>query len=198
MPDAATRRRRALRRGKTRSKQNRGGGNTPAHCLKRSHQVQHQVLINCRNNKKLLGRVKAFDGTTTWFLRMSRKCGRKSRSGKGRAAINKDPFISKMFLRWDSDCGVAQPLGEGHRGRKAGGGSMGNGHGHTARCDNKSVRAALGVTVHTHCTCWRAHTLSLCRTCVAHLRPACRRHLRTTAFRLCLPTAHIDGSRRAA
>ena len=37
-----------------------------------------QVLINCRNNKKLLGRVKAFEGTAIWFLSRSKRFGLKS------------------------------------------------------------------------------------------------------------------------
>ncbi|XVF32780.1 hypothetical protein REPUB_Repub17cG0112100 [Reevesia pubescens] len=55
-----------------------------------------QVLINCRNNKKLLGRVRAFD----------RHCNMVPKTGKGKKKalpVNKDRFISKMFLRGDSD-----------------------------------------------------------------------------------------------
>ncbi|KAK0408598.1 hypothetical protein QR680_004047 [Steinernema hermaphroditum] len=51
-----------------------------------------QVLINCRNNKKLLGHVKEM---WTEFP--------KSGKGKKKAKpVAKDRFISKMFLRGDS------------------------------------------------------------------------------------------------
>ncbi|CAB1316725.1 unnamed protein product, partial [Coregonus sp. 'balchen'] len=59
----------------------------PLSVLTQSVKSNTQVLVNCRNNKKLLGRVKAFD------------------SGKGKKKskpVNKDRYISKMFLRGDS------------------------------------------------------------------------------------------------
>uniref|UniRef100_A0A8C5X447 Small nuclear ribonucleoprotein Sm D2 n=1 Tax=Malurus cyaneus samueli TaxID=2593467 RepID=A0A8C5X447_9PASS len=51
-----------------------------------------QVLINCRNNKKLLGRVKAFD----------RSVPRSNVKEMWTEPVNKDRYISKMFLRGDS------------------------------------------------------------------------------------------------
>ncbi|KAL9251090.1 putative small nuclear ribonucleoprotein Sm D2 [Drosera capensis] len=58
-----------------------------------------QVLINCRNNKKLLGRVRAFDRHCNMVLENVPKTGK----GKKKAQlVNKDRFISKMFLRGDS------------------------------------------------------------------------------------------------
>lgn len=67
---------------------------------------QHtQVLISCRNNRKLLGRVKAFDRHCNMVLEnvkeMWSETPRTSDGKKGRV-VNKDRFISKMFLRGDS------------------------------------------------------------------------------------------------
>ncbi|KAK5119083.1 mRNA splicing protein [Meristemomyces frigidus] len=64
-----------------------------------------QVLISCRNNRKLLARVKAFDRHCNMVLEnvkeMWTETPRLSDGKKGRE-INKDRFISKMFLRGDS------------------------------------------------------------------------------------------------
>ncbi|CAK1362425.1 Small nuclear ribonucleoprotein Sm D2 [Cercospora beticola] len=67
---------------------------------------QHtQVLISCRNNRKLLGRVKAFDRHCNMVLEnvkeMWSETPRTADGKKGRV-VNKDRFISKMFLRGDS------------------------------------------------------------------------------------------------
>ncbi|KAF2161332.1 hypothetical protein M409DRAFT_28369 [Zasmidium cellare ATCC 36951] len=67
---------------------------------------QHtQVLISCRNNRKLLCRVKAFDRHCNMVLEnvkeMWTEIPRLSDGKKGRP-VNKDRFISKMFLRGDS------------------------------------------------------------------------------------------------
>ena len=65
-----------------------------------------QVLINCRNNKKLLGRVKAFDRHCNMVLENVREMWTElPKAGKGKKKskpVNKDRFISKMFLRGDS------------------------------------------------------------------------------------------------
>ncbi|CAF0755736.1 unnamed protein product [Didymodactylos carnosus] len=68
-----------------------------------------QVLIACRNNRKLLARVKAFDRHCNMVLENIKemwhetpKTG-KGQAGKGQAKpINKDRYIPKMFLRGDS------------------------------------------------------------------------------------------------
>jgi len=64
-----------------------------------------QVLISCRNNRKLLARVKAFDRHCNMVLEnvkeMWTETPRLSDGKKGRP-VNKDRFISKMFLRGDS------------------------------------------------------------------------------------------------
>jgi len=62
-----------------------------------------QVLINCRNNRKVLARVKAFDRHMNMVLENVREMWTERPKGKAKAKpINKDRFISKMFLRGDS------------------------------------------------------------------------------------------------
>jgi small nuclear ribonucleoprotein D2 len=70
--------------------------------------VKHntQVLINCRNNRKLLARVKAFDRHFNMVLENVKEMWTEApKTGKGKKKarpVNKDRFISKMFLRGDS------------------------------------------------------------------------------------------------
>jgi len=77
-----------------------------------------QVLIACRNNRKLLARVKAFDRHCNMVLEDVKEIWQETpKSSKAKAAagttttdgkttgskpINKDRYISKMFLRGDS------------------------------------------------------------------------------------------------
>nr|XP_043638420.1 small nuclear ribonucleoprotein Sm D2-like [Erigeron canadensis] len=78
----------------------------PLSVLMMSVKNNTQVLINCRNNKKLLGRVRAFDRHCNMVLENVREMWTevpKTRNGKKKALpVNKDRFISKMFLRGDS------------------------------------------------------------------------------------------------
>ncbi|CAH0597665.1 small ribonucleoprotein particle protein SmD2 [Anticarsia gemmatalis] len=77
----------------------------PLSVLTQSVKNNTQVLINCRNNKKLLGRVKAFDRHCNMVLENVKEMWTEvPRLGKGKKgkAVNKDRFISKMFLRGDS------------------------------------------------------------------------------------------------
>jgi len=78
----------------------------PLSILNQSVKNQTQVLINVRNNKKLLGRVKAFDRHCNMVLENVREMWTEvPKTGKGQAKakpVNKDRFISKMFLRGDS------------------------------------------------------------------------------------------------
>ncbi|KAJ8906239.1 hypothetical protein NDN08_002733 [Rhodosorus marinus] len=77
----------------------------PFSVLTQSVKDNKQVLINCRNNKKLLGRVKAFDRHMNMILENVKEMWieypKSSKGGKARP-VNKDRFISKMFLRGDS------------------------------------------------------------------------------------------------
>ncbi|PSN46977.1 putative small nuclear ribonucleoprotein Sm D2 [Blattella germanica] len=78
----------------------------PLSVLTQSVKNNTQVLINCRNNKKLLGRVKAFDRHCNMVLENVKEMWTElPRTGKGKEKakpFNKDRFISKMFLRGDS------------------------------------------------------------------------------------------------
>ncbi|KAJ1941773.1 mRNA splicing protein [Kickxella alabastrina] len=80
--------------------------NGPLSVLQMAVHNNTQVLISLRNNHKLLARVKAFDRHFNMVLENVKEMWTESPSaGKGakRAVpINKDRFISKMFLRGDS------------------------------------------------------------------------------------------------
>merc|ERR1711902_187193 len=78
----------------------------PLSFLTQSVKNNTQVLINCRNNKKLLGRVKAFDRHCNMVLENVKEMWTElPRTGKGKKKakpVNKDRYINKMFLRGDS------------------------------------------------------------------------------------------------
>ena len=78
----------------------------PLSILTESVRNNTQVLINCRNNKKLLGRVKAFDRHCNMVLENVKEMWTEiPRAGKGKKKakpVNKDRYINKMFLRGDS------------------------------------------------------------------------------------------------
>jgi small nuclear ribonucleoprotein D2 len=78
----------------------------PLSVLTYSVKNNSQVLINCRNSKKLLGRVKAFDRHCNMVLEDVKEMWSEApKTGKGKkkaAPVTKDRYISKMFLRGDS------------------------------------------------------------------------------------------------
>lgn len=78
----------------------------PLSVLTQSVKNNTQVLINCRNNRKLLGRVKAFDRHCNMVLENVKEIWMEMpKTGKGRKKtkpVSKDRFISKLFLRGDS------------------------------------------------------------------------------------------------
>ena len=79
----------------------------PLSILTQSVRNNTQVLINCRNNRKLLARVKAFDRHCNMVLENVKEMWTEMpKSGKGQKKkgkpVNKDRYISKMFLRGDS------------------------------------------------------------------------------------------------
>ena len=78
----------------------------PLSVLTQSVKNNTQVLINCRNNKKLLARVKAFDRHCNMVLENVKEMWTElPKTGKGKKKskpVNKDRFVSKMFLRGDS------------------------------------------------------------------------------------------------
>jgi len=88
----------------------------PLSVLMESVKNNTQVLINVRNNKKLLGRVKAFDRHCNMVLENVKEMWTETpKVGKGKKKakpVNKDRFINKMFLRGDSVILVLRnPLG---------------------------------------------------------------------------------------
>ena len=81
----------------------------PLSVLQQSVQNNTQVLINCRNNKKLLGRVKAFDTHCNMVLEDVQELWTEMPKGSGKGngnkqshPVTKERYISKMFLRGDS------------------------------------------------------------------------------------------------
>ena len=78
----------------------------PLSLLTQSVRNQTQVLIHVRNDKKLLGRVKAFDRHCNMVLENVREYWTEvPKTGKGQKKAEPDPkdrFIPKMFLRGDS------------------------------------------------------------------------------------------------
>ncbi|KAL7753230.1 mRNA splicing protein [Sorochytrium milnesiophthora] len=78
----------------------------PLSLLRQAVKNNNQILINCRNNRKLLARVKAFDRHCNMVLEnvkeMWTEIPKKSKGVKKSKPVNKDRFISKMFLRGDS------------------------------------------------------------------------------------------------
>merc|ERR1712061_407473 len=76
----------------------------PLSVLQKCVKDNSQVLINCRNNRKILGRVKAFDRHSNMVLENVREMWTEiPHGGKKKAKpVNKDRFISKLFLRGDS------------------------------------------------------------------------------------------------
>jgi small nuclear ribonucleoprotein D2 len=80
--------------------------NGPLSVILESVKEQSQILIFCRNNKKLIGRVKAFDRHCNMVLEEVREMWTEQpKSGKGKKKskpVNKTRFFAKMFLRGDS------------------------------------------------------------------------------------------------
>ncbi|XP_062502719.1 small nuclear ribonucleoprotein Sm D2-like [Corticium candelabrum] len=78
----------------------------PLSLLMQAVKANTQVLINCRNNRKLLARVKAFDRHCNLVLENVREMWTETpKTGKGKKKakpVNKDRYISKLFLRGDS------------------------------------------------------------------------------------------------
>ncbi|KAI6005241.1 hypothetical protein F5J12DRAFT_905970 [Pisolithus orientalis] len=74
----------------------------PLSVLQQAVRNNAQVLISLRNNKKLLARVKAFDRHSNMVLENVKEMWTETPKGKNKQPLNKDRFISKMFLRGDS------------------------------------------------------------------------------------------------
>jgi small nuclear ribonucleoprotein D2 len=77
----------------------------PLSLLKESVKKNTQILIYCRNNRKILSRVRAFDRHMNMVLENVCELWTEiSKGNKGKKAHpqNRERFISKMFLRGDS------------------------------------------------------------------------------------------------
>ncbi|KAJ3305270.1 mRNA splicing protein [Kappamyces sp. JEL0829] len=78
----------------------------PLSLLTQSVKNHNQVLIMCRNNRKLLGRVKAFDRHCNMVLvNVKEMWNETPKTGKGvkkAKLVGKERFISQLFLRGDS------------------------------------------------------------------------------------------------
>lgn len=71
----------------------------PLSILQTAVRSHAQVLISCRNNRKLLARVKAFDRHCNMVLENVKEMWTetpKTSAGKKGRPVNKDRFISKM------------------------------------------------------------------------------------------------------
>ncbi|ODV89273.1 hypothetical protein CANCADRAFT_58243 [Tortispora caseinolytica NRRL Y-17796] len=78
--------------------------NGPLSVLHTAVQNNSQVLVLCRNDHKLLGRLKAFDRHSNMVLEDVKELWvevPKNSAGKKGKPINRDRFISKMFVRGD-------------------------------------------------------------------------------------------------
>ncbi|KAI0307865.1 Sm-like ribonucleoprotein [Multifurca ochricompacta] len=84
----------------------------PLSVLQQAVRNHTQVLIALRNNKKLLARVKAFDRHSNMVLENVKEMWTEVPKGKGKKPVNKDRFISKMFLRPTKSSIVAEVYGE--------------------------------------------------------------------------------------
>jgi small nuclear ribonucleoprotein D2 len=73
----------------------------PLSVLMKSVKHNTQVLINLRNNHKLLARVRAFDRHFNMVLENVRELWTEVPKGAGAGArpVNRDRIVSKMFLR---------------------------------------------------------------------------------------------------
>ncbi|KAH7143787.1 small nuclear ribonucleoprotein sm d2 [Dactylonectria macrodidyma] len=79
--------------------------NGPLSILQTAVRTHAQVLISIRSNRKLLARVKAFDRHCNMVLENVKEMWtetHRNSDGKPGRPVNKDRFVSKMFLRGDS------------------------------------------------------------------------------------------------
>ncbi|KAJ5678086.1 uncharacterized protein N7477_003719 [Penicillium maclennaniae] len=71
----------------------------PLSLLQTATRTHTQVLISCRNNRKLLARVKAFDRHCNMVLENVKEMWTEKPKGNKGKGVNKDRFISKMYVR---------------------------------------------------------------------------------------------------
>jgi small nuclear ribonucleoprotein D2 len=71
----------------------------PLSVLMKSVRNNTQVLINLRNNHKLLARVRAFDRHCNMVLEDVKELWTETPAGRKRGTVHRDRVISKLFLR---------------------------------------------------------------------------------------------------
>lgn len=71
----------------------------PLSLLQTATRTHTQVLISCRNNRKLLARVKAFDRHCNMVLENVKEMWTEKPKGTKGKGVNKDRFISKMYVQ---------------------------------------------------------------------------------------------------
>ena len=71
----------------------------PLAVLMKSVRNNTQVLINLRNNHKLLARVRAFDRHCNMVLEDVKELWTETPAGHKRGTVHRDRVVSKMFLR---------------------------------------------------------------------------------------------------
>ncbi|BAM40471.1 small nuclear ribonucleoprotein [Theileria orientalis strain Shintoku] len=81
---------------------NRDSPSGPLSILEECVRENCQVLINCRNNRKILARVKAFDRHFNMILTDVREMWTVKSKGNKKKMETKDRFITRLFLRGDS------------------------------------------------------------------------------------------------
>ena len=76
----------------------------PLSLLKEAVRTNSQILIYCRNNRKLQGRIRAFDRHMNNILKAVCEVWSEMMKGKNKThkLRNRERYISKMFLRGDS------------------------------------------------------------------------------------------------
>jgi len=74
----------------------------PFSVLDSSLKSNSQILVSCRNNKKLLGKVRAFDRHMNMVLENVQEVWFEPSKTKGARGTAKRRYISKMFLRGDN------------------------------------------------------------------------------------------------
>lgn len=78
----------------------------PLSLLKESVKKKSQILVYCRNNRKLLGQLRAFDRHMNMILEnvfeIWTEVSKSTNKSKKQNAINRERFINKLMLRGDS------------------------------------------------------------------------------------------------
>ena len=77
----------------------------PMSLLAKSMKANIQILASCRNNRKILGRVRAFDRHMNMILEdVLETWTERPKGNKGRKAkpMNKERYFKKLLLRGDS------------------------------------------------------------------------------------------------